>query len=454
MKTKLRTTAAFLAVLILSLISTLARPVTAAPFSAQNPGTADLAAWWTLDEIIGERADSLAASNLADNGAVGYSSGLIGNSADLESDSTQFLSVADNASLSSGDVDFTFGAWIKPESASATDYSAVLAKGSMNSADALEYALFIYSERAYFLISNGSQYTSIISNDTIQPGSWYFILAWHDSAADQIGIQVNNSTPDVGTWSYGSWDSDLAFSIGSDSNPGSYFDGMVDEAFLYKRTLTEDEREWLLNAGQGRTYSELLSAPTATPTATTSETNTTLTATAPIQGSATPGLVTVIQTVIVTVPYIIIENGNSNDVAESGGSSAGGTDGSTAGSFYAATPYPWQNVYSTGSTSCGGYSISVRVYVDYNEDKMMSPSEGVTDLQIFFLDQSYSRLGSTYTQAGQAVFCISPTLYGRTVYIDIPYLQKFNELQIPNEPKQDLEIWFAGEAPELPLFLP
>ena len=107
-----------------------------------------------------------------------------------------------------------------------------------------------------------------------------------------------------------------------------------------------------------------------------------------------------------------------------------------------------------GSSSCGGYSISVRVYVDYNEDKMMSPAEGVTDLQIFFLDQSYSRLGSTYTKDGQATFCISPTSYGHTIYIDIPYLQKFNGLSIPSEPKQDLEIWFAADAPELPLFLP
>ena len=161
-----------------------------------------------------------------------------------------------------------------------------------------------------------------------------------------------------------------------------------------------------------------------------------------------------IQTVIVTVPYIIIENGNTNDVAVSGGggSTAGGS--TTTGVFSASTPYAWQNVYGTGASSCGGYSISVRVYVDYNEDKMMSPAEGVTDLQIFFLDQSYTRLGSAYTRDGQATFCISPTQYGRTIYIDIPYLQKFNGLSIPSEPKQDLEIWFAGEAPALPLFLP
>ena len=359
-----------------------------------------------------------------------------------------------------GDIDFTLGVWIKPESIGTT-YSTVLSKGDISSAASLEYALLVRDNQAHFMISDGSQSGTVTSNSPIVPGYWYFILAWHDSTTDQIGIQVNDSTPDLAAWSYGSWDSDFPFSLGGDSIPDHFFDGLVDETFLYKRLLSADEREWLRNIGLGRTYTELLSAPTATVTPTLSETVTTPTATvtatptATAQANTTPEPVTVIQTVIVTVPYIIIENGNTDDVAvsEGGGGSSGGSSTAT-GSFTAATPYAWQNVYGTGSSSCGGYSINVRVYVDYNEDKMMSPAEGVTDLQIFFLDQSYSRLGSAYTTDGQATFCISPTLYGGTIYVDIPYLQKFNALQIPNEPKQDLEIWFAGDAPELPLFLP
>jgi len=103
---------------------------------------------------------------------------------------------------------------------------------------------------------------------------------------------------------------------------------------------------------------------------------------------------------------------------------------------------------------CGQYNVRVRVYVDYNEDKLMSPAEGVTDLQVFLLDQSYASLGKTYTQDGHAVFCLSPVQYGRTVYIDIPYLQQTEALQVPNEPTGDLEVWFAGKPPKLPLFLP
>ena len=121
----------------------------------------------------------------------------------------------------------------------------------------------------------------------------------------------------------------------------------------------------------------------------------------------------------------------------------------------ATTPLPWGSAGVALSLNyCGEYNLRVRVYVDYNEDKLMSPSEGVTGLQIFLLDQSYSSLGNTYTQDGHAVFYLSPIQYGRTLYIDIPYLQQMEAVQVPNEPTNDLEVWFAGVAPELPLFLP
>ncbi|MBV5333896.1 hypothetical protein JZU57_01350, partial [bacterium] len=85
--------------------------------------------------------------------------------------------------------------------------------------------------------------------------------------------------------------------------------------------------------------------------------------------------------------------------------------------------------------------------MDDNQDKQMSPSEGVTALQLFLLDQTYARLGSGYTVDGHIAFCIPPAQYGKPVYIDIPYLQQFKAVQIPEQPDQDLEIWFPGEPP-------
>ena len=198
---------------------------------------------------------------------------------------------------------------------------------------------------------------------------------------------------------------------------------------------------------------------TATQTATASATatgtlNPTSTFTATSTATATIVPATEVIRVEVQVPSIIINNTNQNDITVSG-SGGSGASSTGSGSFVATTPLPWGNGGVALSLDyCGEYNLRVRVYVDYNEDKLMSPSEGVTDLQIFLLDQSYSSLGNSYTQDGHAVFCLSPIQYGHTVYIDIPYLQQMEALQVPNEPTGDLEVWFAGVAPELPLFLP
>jgi hypothetical protein len=178
--------------------------------------------------------------------------------------------------------------------------------------------------------------------------------------------------------------------------------------------------------------------PTRTPTATSTATAT-----------STPA---VQQSVVILVPNITINNGNTNTNTTSGG---GGSSGGTG--FTAVTPAPMQGQGGStiwGANVCGGYYIRVRVYVDDNQDKQMSPSEGVTSLQVFLLDQTYARLGRDYTVDGHIAFCIPPAQYGKSVYIDIPYLQQFKAVQVPEQPDQDLEIWFPGEPPVLPVYLP
>ncbi|MBV5322696.1 MAG: hypothetical protein JZU60_02540 [Ilumatobacteraceae bacterium] len=202
--------------------------------------------------------------------------------------------------------------------------------------------------------------------------------------------------------------------------------------------------------------------PTFTSTATLTQTSTpTATATGTLvptrtptaSATATPVPTAVQQSVVILVPNIIINNSNTNTNTNT--SSGGGSSG--AGGFTAVTPAPMQGQGGAalwGATVCGGYYIRVRVYVDDNQDKLMAPAEGISGLQVFLLDQTYARLGSAYSVEGQIAFCIPPAQYGKPVYIDIPYLQQFRSVQIPEQPERDLEIWFPGEPPILPVYLP
>jgi hypothetical protein len=189
-----------------------------------------------------------------------------------------------------------------------------------------------------------------------------------------------------------------------------------------------------------------ISTATATGTPIPTQTSTATTTSSP---TSTPK---VEQSVVIIVPEIIINNGNvnSNRNALNGSSSSGN-------GFTALTPAPMQGQGGTliwGGNFCGGYFIRVHVYVDDNRDKRMSPAEGIVGMQIFMLDQTHARLGTDYTAEGLVAFCIPPVQYGKPVYIDIPYLQKHASVQIPQQPVQDLEIWFPGNPPLLPLYLP
>src|SRR5690348_11404000 len=97
-----------LVVLALLVAGPLAVPVSAGP-DLRPPWalTDSLVGYWKLDEASGSRADSAGANTLTDNNTVAGLAGLISNAGDFERDNSESLSIADNAALSMGDIDFT-----------------------------------------------------------------------------------------------------------------------------------------------------------------------------------------------------------------------------------------------------------------------------------------------------------------------------------------------------------
>ena len=54
----------------------------------------DLISWWSMDEESGERADSHGTMTLTDNATVLYDTGKVGNAADFEAGTSEYLSHA------------------------------------------------------------------------------------------------------------------------------------------------------------------------------------------------------------------------------------------------------------------------------------------------------------------------------------------------------------------------
>ena len=238
-----------------------------------NPGTTNLVSWWALDETSGTREDAHGTNDLTDNNTVGYTTGKKSNAADFISSNSESLSIGDNASVSTGDIDFSLCGWMYLNDVDT--YSGPLVSKwhttTTNREFILEY-LQVNNRFTFYVSPDGSDASKVlIKADSFgKPSSsvWYFACAWHDAANNTINIQVNNGTVDSSSFSNGVFDSVSTLNIGRVSPSSTlYHNGYIDEVAFYKRVLTADEREYLYNSGNGREYCEVAdTCATATPT--------------------------------------------------------------------------------------------------------------------------------------------------------------------------------------------
>lgn len=231
-----------------------------------NPGITNLISWWSMDETSGNAIDLHGSNNLTEtSGSIVATTGKVNGGRDIEAGDTEYFEIADNASLSFGDENFTGGIWIKPESLPTTGLAGYYMSKWNYTDSKREYVVgFNYdldSNSLLFMISaDGTTTIRTTSAVACSAGNWYFVVFWHDSINNLIGISVNDETPVTTSHSTGCLNSDSPFRIGANGNPtaGNFADGVVDEAFLYRRLLTADERAWLYNSGNGRNYTEVV----------------------------------------------------------------------------------------------------------------------------------------------------------------------------------------------------
>ena len=223
----------------------------------------NLIAFWSLEEASGNRADSFGSNTLTDNNTVTQAVGKVGNAASFVATNSEYLSIADNAALSMGDIDFTIAGWVYLD----TKANEVIAAKYRTNTNNREYMVYYAlsdgaTNRFIFLVSpNGVGTTAVVANNFGEPstGTWYFVVAWHDATANTINIQINNGTANSTAHSTGVFDGTDDFKIGAlyTTNPIYFWNGRIDQLGIWKRTLTATEKTWLYNSGNGRSYAEV-----------------------------------------------------------------------------------------------------------------------------------------------------------------------------------------------------
>lgn len=224
---------------------------------AYNPLLDRLVAYYRMGEASGSRLDSSGSGlHLTDNNTVG--SRTFKGAASFDGNNANYLSAADSAALSTGDIDFCFSAkvWLDNKTLTQTFFAKYGAAGQR------EFRLYydIGNDRIRFAVSSdGTDLATVSANNygSPQTGQWIYVFCYHNAATNEIGIQVNNGATDTLAHSAGVLDGTGEFSVGRAASIGSALTGKVDSLGFFKTVLAAGDRTTLYNGGVPIQYAEL-----------------------------------------------------------------------------------------------------------------------------------------------------------------------------------------------------
>lgn len=241
---------------------TLAAPVRAALRVPHYPRELrrGLAEYFPLADLNG----AVGGTTLTNNNGATFGAGQVGNAVHLASASSQYLSAADSALLSTGDILFSVAMWVylasKPGNAMAP--AGQWAAGTTDGASwRLQWQNTTDRFRFQVATSVGGAVAGTVPADTLGApalATWYLLAAFHDPVTNQIGISVNGGPYDLAATTNTVADATPAFTIGCDlvggtEAPTRFWDGRIDEVAFWKgRILTPRELRWLYHSGRGR----------------------------------------------------------------------------------------------------------------------------------------------------------------------------------------------------------
>lgn len=212
--------------------------------------TDNLVSYWKLDESSGNATDSVGSNTLTNNNSTAFATGKINNGADFEVSSSNYLSIADNASLSiTGGLSISF--WWKPESHVA--FTWLLGKYVI-SGNQRSYGIYWDSGTLSFIKStNGTAIQQVDYTFTPSDGTWYHFVCTYDTGGNGAIYLNGASVATSSSMSTAIFDGTAPFWIGGANNDPDV-DGIIDEVGIWSRALVAGEVASLYNSGSGSQY--------------------------------------------------------------------------------------------------------------------------------------------------------------------------------------------------------
>lgn len=224
--------------------------------SAPSALFTNLISYWKLDEASGSRADSKGSNTLTDTNTVTSVAGKQSNAAQFTKANSEYLTAADNSSLSVGDIDFYFSCWIYPTLNDASD-QYIAAKGGSSGNRAWELRIDWVNARLRWSVYNSSDVATTVNsaNSSIAVNTWHFVECWHDSVGNVIGVAINGTSV-TAAHTTGVKDDTGPFQLGA-RNASGFYQGNIDEFGFWKYMPSSGDRTFLYYSGIGRTYANI-----------------------------------------------------------------------------------------------------------------------------------------------------------------------------------------------------
>lgn len=224
-----------------------------------NPGLRNLVSWWALEEDSGSAADSHGANHLTRVGVIGNADAKQGKGINFQNVTGRYLSIGNTPSLEFGHEDFTIGCWFKPETLYGGDYPMPFYNKVSDSGTYRMEIIFGAQPNKKIRLHTAGGYVDWGS--VMTAGNWYFAVGWHVASENKSYLQVNNASALSYTDTIGGGLTfyNLSSRVGRHMRGGedAGIKGILDEMFIYRRALNDDERSWLYNNGDGRRYFDL-----------------------------------------------------------------------------------------------------------------------------------------------------------------------------------------------------
>lgn len=212
---------------------------------------ADAVAYWKLEEASGTRVDATGKGHdFSDHGGVPSVSGKIGNAVQATAIGGAYLETPNTSDLTlNAGEDVTIAFWCKFPAIVDTAYFVAKIGGVgdtteifiyLNHADKKVYAVFW---------DDGVSSSASFPND----GAWHFVEARFKYAQTERGIAIDHSAFATITFALALIDHTGNFQLGANLGTTGDVDVNVDELGYWKRVLTDSERTYLWNNGNGRT---------------------------------------------------------------------------------------------------------------------------------------------------------------------------------------------------------